>query len=118
MLVYRIECEKYHGPYKRPNGVQCETYGISGWASKRQPLPASDFSGDKKYPENHRYGFRDLRQLRNWFLKEEREALGKNGFVCRVYKVPKKRVVMGKKQLVFSADHAKFVRESRTIKRA
>lgn len=79
-------------------------------------MPYTDGLGySDGFPENYRYGFTDLKKLKAWFNEKERKAMAKNGFVCRIYEVPKKHVKEGRKQAVFSVDRAKLVRKSKVL---
>jgi len=111
MKVWRVETKKDRfGPYVENPPVIKSTY------SDRTPTPHFDGMDSATFPINYRYGFVSVRKMKEWFTEKDRKILAKNGYVCRIYSVPKKHVVKGKKQLVFAIYEAKLVRKSRTIR--
>jgi len=100
MKVYRVEHWKYsEGPYMN---------GLGEWQSYSTKPHNADYG--RPGPENDGlgyldsmwlYGFESLGQLKRWFEKGERVGLHEEGFVVRVYDVPKAHVKRGKKQVVF-----------------
>lgn len=120
MLVYRIESKKFGwGPYCRYWSDESRSVKlvVPDLASDRNPTPWTD--GIKKTGlynnETYRHGFIDTKKLRAWFVGKERRALKKAGYVCNVYRIPKKHVLEGKKQVVFPVKEAKFVKKSRVL---
>lgn len=107
MLIYRVENSKGKGPFS-----------AFGWR-------ANDRHIGIKYPEpseeklaisQHDYlGCATLRLIRHWFVKKERIALSKQGFSLTIYKCHKKRVKIGKYQLVFPKGKAILIERKNLI---
>ena len=116
MLVYRVETKKFGwGPYcyNGYDGPKLRQPKIDTGSRSNRPMAYDDGIG--RYPDDHRFGFLSPKLLKKWFLSKDRKELKKSGFVCNVYRVPKKDVVIGRKQLVFDKKKIKFIRKSRAI---
>jgi hypothetical protein len=77
-------------------------------------MPYAD--GIKEQLEYGRFGFESLEKLKKWFPKKDRRLLKKSDFEVVVYRVKKKHVRLGGKQVVFDYRSAKPVRKSRVLK--
>lgn len=105
MWVYRIQNKDGHGPY-----TAFLDSNSPPWATKEHsaetgcPPPTRDGFKPSELKQfswrfDIRFGFKDLKQLNNWFNKKELENLNKLGY--NIYKIRASKVFKGKKQVVF-----------------
>ncbi len=103
MLVFRVENEKKQGPYC---GSRCGL--LPGWARDNNPMPCND--GIKRIDiDKEVFGFETLDQLLEWFNKYELNILENNGFKISAYKIKRKFVKRGGKQVCFVQHRAIFM---------
>jgi hypothetical protein len=116
MKVYRIEHKKektikinqrtykqtktknFVGPYYVPNEMdwKCQRH-----SDENHPEFKKDI---KKIPKNyskHQSGFKDLEDLKKWFLTKELQKLHKLGYILAIYQVS--RCYYGSKQVLFKS---------------
>lgn len=96
----------YAGPYGVSGIVNSYEWDVCNRHSNNETHPPVDF--DKKLNfcsktmTNRFYcGFESIEQLKNWFNSRELNLLKSLDFVIREYKVPKKNIRFGDKQVVF-----------------
>jgi len=86
MFIYRIEDENGQGCYQ--NGVwEYNELGEHNLNSEKYPLPQDDKGIDRYIEEIEITGFKDLRQLKNWFSLKEVKRLRRNGFTIKKVEV-------------------------------
>lgn len=113
MLVYRIENDIGRGPYRKEHngdGKDCNVNleKISTWESKNHPIPWDD--GIRMNTDTDVCGFQSLNQLLSWFhIDNYVEKLEKDNFFISIYKVKKKFVKIGRKQVCFARNRAWLV---------
>lgn len=102
--IYRIEKLDCTGPYE--DGV----FDSNDFDLIRQPAPGEDGLGRTWYYEvpNHRFGFRSIPALHQWFYDNERSRLSRHGFIVAEYEAHG-AVKEGGKQCVFDAAQAQRV---------
>lgn len=115
--ILRVE----HSFYENDN-VFAGPYGVSdvvdsnSWDKKKRhsnmnthPNPFMDKILKKSFVmdsclKNYNCGFKNLKQLREWFNKEELKALKRLDFTIREYLINPKNLVIGQKQVVFKSN--------------
>lgn len=105
MLVYRVE-KNGHGPYGN-----CP--GLSGMECNHRPMPWRDGieeHGNIPYGFE-RYAFPTLNHILLWFDGADFDRLHKQNFEVATYKVDSDYVVVGKRQLIFHAEHATLLKK-------
>ena len=86
MFIYRIEDENGQGCYQ--NGVwEYNELGEHNLNSEKYPLPQDDKGIDRYIEKIEITGFKDLRQLKNWFSLKEVKRLRRNGFTIKKVEV-------------------------------
>lgn len=118
MIVYRIEDSKGRGPYRR-NDVK---HVLPGWDAcdfnYRHPCPMDDHGlrewwldlGHGMQRESYVCGFRDIKQLVDWFHKQEwMDRLQEAGYSLTTYEVDAQTVQFGDSQLMFVQGDARLV---------
>lgn len=114
MFIWRIENRDGKGPYMtdRVNGL-----GLTG--EEHHPGPMGDvpeFYRTRNY-NLYFFGFKSLSDLRNWFHPTAISRLYKDGFKIVKYKVEKKYVLKGGKQVAFLKNKATMVTVHEKCKR-
>lgn len=87
--LLRVENEKGVGPYQA-GGLASGWIGADPTILDRQPLmraPEWTNMGSTQRAE-HKFGFRDIAQLRRWFTPDEIQRLSEGGFRVQPYEVP------------------------------
>lgn len=113
MKVYRLEHKGHrHGAYAADESQDIWQGWIGGTASNdKHPSPwqdslLTDTDFDKYCYSDTRYGFKTLKQFRNWFYNDSvLSQFHKEGFVLTVYSV--KKLFIGHTQCVFLAEDHK-----------
>ena len=103
MLVYRMENREHVGMYTA--GAVSNLYD-----TQRHPSPWSDNLTKYVTPE-YRFGFADRVQMYRWIgeEKETYKSFKKNKIYIGVYKLDKRHVRFGEKQIVFKRDKSVHV---------
>jgi hypothetical protein len=104
MLVFRVENNSGVGPY---TSGAVDTIDYSRLFSPRCPGPLND--GIRRTDEDDHFAFKDVSQLRKWFIKRIRGNLTKKGFSMAIYRVPDKLVKHGKRQVVFKKSRSRLL---------
>lgn len=112
--VLRVEHEIYEndlvfaGPYGVSGIVESDDWDVNGRHknSLTHPSPQSDkklkqIFGDKLNLSPYYCGFESISQLNNWFSSRDLNLLKSLDFTIRKYKVSKKNVLFGDKQVLF-----------------
>lgn len=102
MKVYRIENKKGEGPYR---AKKAPVWLYKG-SCKNRPDPSQDSKILMYLMRDHKAhdylcGFKDLKQLFDWFSPKEIEQLLDSGFKIVEMKVHKKFVEIGRTQIMF-----------------
>ena len=107
MLVYRLE---------DINQIGCYTNGVTTYfdfdPSCDMPCPREEgiFRNFNSAESKSYYcGFKSLEQVQEWFSEENLDFMAKHGTLVSVYKIEKKYIKFGKKQLMFLLNHAILV---------
>lgn len=107
MFVYRVETLDGQGPYQ---GTRNDFIPhVRGIDLRKHPIPMEDMPTDGPPWRPYRFGFKSKAQLRAWFNRLDRKLVASKGFYVRKYKVPKKWVSKGGKQVVFKPTYAEPV---------
>ena len=111
--IWRVENARGGGPYRRAEfgGLlkELSSMGFNMHADQRRPGPdedtgIADFFNSLSEKEKRRwvYGFKSLRQYRQWFnTKKARDLLHNNGFFLTRYEVETGNTRQGEKQTAF-----------------
>jgi len=97
MIVYRIENKKGRGPYD--GARDWSLWQTRDHVEPTHPGPKDDgidFESGVDY-----CGFSSFKKLRDWFESEELVRLRRLGFRVRRISVPRSKIKVGKKQVVF-----------------
>lgn len=105
MLIFRIEDKNGNGPYSSSWNYYRSIQKLNG---TNQPSPY--YECIKFKCEQHKFGFIDLNQYQEWFNEKWRFKFKKHNFRLNVYKVFKKDVLFGKRQIAFDFNKAKFIK--------
>lgn len=106
MLVYRIENKNKIGPYQGDSGYNWFTTNHTD-DPINHPSPPDDIGlkhllSDLPYqPCRYKFGFKNVKQLKSWFTKEERRNLFRLGFKIVKIKISMDKVIIGDKQVLF-----------------
>lgn len=103
-IVYRLEGKNNTGVY---NGSHVSRAGLRSTANMRQPMAWNDslnYGGT-----THRFGFKDVQQLKSWFNAHERRELADVGVKVKIFEVSKNSVRYGGHQLTFNKKRAKLI---------
>lgn len=103
-IVYRLEGKNNTGVY---NGSHVSRAGLRSTANEYQPMAWDD--GLNYDLSTHRFGFRDIKQLKSWFNAHERRVLTDVGVKVKIFEVSKKSVRYGGHQLTFNKKRAKLI---------
>lgn len=112
MIVYRCENVDLnkgpfwaHEPYYEERFALLDRHNNTG---RNHPVPWKDgiHLEDKDF-----CGFQDIKKLKKWFSKKEREALRKWGWKFYMLVVDEKYVKLGKHQCGFQRNKAEIVKE-------
>jgi len=110
MYVYRIEHEKFKiGPYCCGALNSISKGWFRYWLADKCPDPRQDGLGEMSYSEFS--GFASKKHLCNWFRLRDIFKLRKRGFRVYKFKVDKKLVRKGSKQVCFVRYAAKDQQE-------
>lgn len=112
MIVYRVEHKKDgNGPYVERDDVSLDSalnYFMKVTTKpNRHPLPYYDGICTDKVTQEHFCGFESEEALKAWFSEKWLKFLYSYDFTVYQYKVLKKKVLFGKKQLMFKKIDAK-----------
>jgi len=106
MIVYRIEHKKDGlGPYAFRSENEylnkiLDALG-DGTSTNRHPLPCYDEMNADRITTSHFFGFETKEALNDWFSNKWIKFLYSNDFRVYQYKVLKKKVLFGRKQVAF-----------------
>lgn len=110
-IVYRIVNSKRRGMYRATDDEDSLWERAIGIYDERfQPPPECDGLPLFVTPE-HRFGFKNITQIKRWTMKRaNRKKLEEHGGMLNIYRVPSRKVVHGRNQLMFLAKSARLVK--------
>lgn len=103
-IVYRLEGKNNTGVY---SGYHVSKAGLRSTANEYQPMAWDDGLDDDL--STHRFGFKDVQQLKSWFNAYERRDLADVGVKVKIFEVSKNSVRYGGRQLTFNKKRAKLI---------
>lgn len=108
--VYRVQNSRGIGPYhsfgnSEALGERLEIHRTYTGADDPWPSPWEDgVLTSRTGFDAYFFGFASMRDLRAWFSLRERKLLEDAGFHITVFRVPRKYVIVGGKQVAFQRD--------------
>lgn|SRR5690606_5818811 len=109
MFIWRIENDEGIGPYHTGDATSLNLYD----SSNVHPSPREDISEwknmDYRSLVKYRFGFKCTDDLSRWFNGRSLIKLYENGFRIVKYKVDRRYVMIGKRQVAFDITKAKRV---------
>lgn len=112
--IYRVEDKNSKGPYQRASVKSVDILDCN--PSPREDMAFCSFLYSRitdpntrlgtTISKNHLFGFKDIKSLKNWFLKNKElneEVSGLNFNIVKI-KINKNDIIYGDKQLMFNAD--------------
>lgn len=111
MIIYRVEHPRSKkGPYNSKSISWDWQTGNHNKSRNKHPTPDLDFkkkdSQEFFSKKNYIFGFKSLKQLKNWFNNRELKRLESKG--CKIYKIKidgRSKVLLGKRQLAFKREY-------------
>lgn len=104
MRIYRIENKDKKGPYFY--GTDCWMGRKVHFMSKKHPSPYQDKLLRNKLRNlpflQWRFGFKTMKQLKQWFTEKEIKNLKGYGFQIVKLDIPEKHIIVGDKQVMFA----------------
>lgn len=114
--VYRVvHKDTNEGPYRGSISGHPRVRSYGGLTGKPDAHP-TPWCENIKLDGSDVCGFRSIKQFKKWFLKEDRKHLVIKGFVLRKFKIEKKFVKYGDKQVVFRKSKARKIEEFNPLK--
>ncbi len=113
MLVIRIEDKENYGPWSSDSGSYVAFKNSdTNHHNDNEKCPGTykdgiSFKDEDSGHYSHAVSSLDLYQ--DWFTEDNRKALQKAKFKTSIYKVPKKYIIFGKRQVVFKREKSKLV---------
>lgn len=110
MVVFRFEDIEGTGPYTGHLRYDGEgELEAALWSHQDATHPSPYEEG--LHPNGKHCGFKNRKQMTDWFTARERDLLFENGYRLLQYAVPSEHVAVGNKQVVFTRAEGKIISE-------